>query len=104
MTQRDGVHRPWGPELERALLGDGPAVRRPRVAARALRVLAEVGLIEVGEDGVRAAPDPARRDLAESALYRACRDRLTEARAHLSRAATLDLLARAEVPERALAG
>jgi hypothetical protein len=101
---RDGVHRAWGLELDRVLLGDGPAVRQPRAAARALRVLAEVGLVEVGEDGVRAAPDPARRDLAASALYRACRDRLTEVRAHLSRSATLDLLARAEVPERALAG
>ena len=41
--------RPWGPELERVLLGDGPTSRPPRVAARALRVLAEVGLVEVGE-------------------------------------------------------
>ncbi len=30
---------PWGAELESALLGDGPAMRPPRVAARALRVL-----------------------------------------------------------------
>ncbi len=67
-------------------------------------MLAEVGLVEVGEDGVRAAPDPARRDLTESALYRACRERLTEARAHLARAQTLDLLARHEVPEGALTG
>ena len=101
---RDGGLRPWGPDLERVVLGDGPAVRLPRVAARALRVLAEVGLLEVGEDGVRAASDPARRDLTDSALYRACRDRLTEARAHLSRSQTLDLLARPEVPEGALAG
>jgi hypothetical protein len=101
---RDGAFRPWGPGLERILLGDGPAVRPPRVAARALRVLADVGLVEVGEDGVRAAADPARRDLADSPRYRACRERLTEARAHLARAATLDLLARAEVPQGALAG
>ncbi|MGE0026555.1 MAG: single-stranded-DNA-specific exonuclease RecJ [Thermoleophilia bacterium] len=101
---RDGVHRPWGPDLEGILLGDGPAIRRPRAAARALRVLAEVGLVEVGPDGVRAAADPARRDLTDSALYRACRERLTEARAHLSRSQTLDLLARTEVPEGALAG
>ncbi len=101
---RDGVHRPWSPDLERVLLGDGPAIRRPRVAARALRVLAEVGLVEIGPDGVRAAADPARRQLTESALYRACRERLTESRAHLSRAQTLDLLARPEVPERVLAG
>jgi single-stranded-DNA-specific exonuclease len=101
---RDGVHRPWGPELERALLGDGPAIRHPRVAARALRVLAEVGLVEVDAAGVSAAADPARRDLAGSALYRACRERLTDARAHLARARTLDLVARPEVPQGALAG
>jgi len=101
---RDGAHRPWGPELERVLLGDGPAIRPPRVAARALRVLAEVGLAEVGPEGVRAAADPGRRDLTDSALYRACRERLTDARAHLARSRTLDLLGRAEVREGALAG
>jgi hypothetical protein len=67
-------------------------------------VLADVGLVEAGPDGVRAAADPARRDLTESALYRACRDRLTGARAHLSRSRTLDLVARPEIPEGALAG
>ena len=87
-----------GPTSRRVLLGDGPTARPPRVAARALRVLAEVGLVEVGEDGVRAAPDPARRDLDESALYRACRERLDEARALLARAQTLDLLARPSSP------
>lgn len=101
---RDGGHRPWGPELERVLLGDGAAIRGPRAAARALRVLAEVGLVDVDPDGVRAAADPARRDLTDSALYRACRERLTEARAHLARSRTLDLVARAEVPEGVLAG
>ncbi|HTI35538.1 MAG TPA: single-stranded-DNA-specific exonuclease RecJ [Miltoncostaea sp.] len=101
---RDGAHRAWGPELERVLLGEGPAVRPPRVAARALRVLADVGLVEAGPDGVRAAPDPGRRDLADSDIYRACRDRLTEARAHLARSRTLDLFARPDVPLGALAG
>jgi hypothetical protein len=67
-------------------------------------VLAEVGLVEAGPDGVRAAPDPGRRDLADSDLYRACRDRLTEARAHLARSRTLDLFARPDVPLGALAG
>jgi hypothetical protein len=101
---RDGVHRAWGPDLEAVLLGDGPAVRRPRLAARALRVLADVGLVEIGPDGVRAAADPARRDLTDSALYRACRERLTEARAHLGRSQTLDMFARPEIPEGVLAG
>lgn len=100
----DGTHRPWGPQLERALLGDGPAVRPPRVAARALRVLAEVGLVAVGEDGVRAAADPVRRDLADSGLYRACLRRLEAVRGHLALAATIDVLARSEEPAPSLAG
>ena len=101
---RDGARWGWGPELEGVLLGDGPASRPPRVAARALRVLAEIGLVEVGEGGVRAVPDPARRELDESPLYRACQARLAEARAHLALASTLDVLARAEIAEGALAG
>ena len=43
--------------------------------------------------GVRAAADPARRELDDSPLYRACRARLEEARAFLALAPTLDLLA-----------
>ena len=40
------------------------ASRSPRVAARALAVLGELGLVEVGDAGVRAArPSPPRRDL-----------------------------------------
>ena len=84
---------PWGRGLEEALLGDGPAMRPPRVAARALAVLRELGLAEVGEEGVRAAADPGRRELDDSPLYRACRARLEEARAFLALAPTLDLLA-----------
>jgi single-stranded-DNA-specific exonuclease len=84
---------PWGPALERALLGDATAMRLPRLAARALAVLRELGLVAVGDDGVRAAADPPRRDLDDSPLYRACRARLEEARAFLALAPTLDLLA-----------
>ena len=84
---------PWGGGLEEALLGDGPAMRPPRVAARALAVLRELGLVEVGEEGVRAAADPGRRELDDSPLYRVCRARLEEARAFLALAPTLDLLA-----------
>ena len=83
----------WGPALETALLGDGPIMRPPRVAARALAVLREVGLVEIDDAGVSAAADPERRDLDASPLYRACRTRLEEARAFLALAPTLDLLA-----------
>ncbi|WP_217920952.1 single-stranded-DNA-specific exonuclease RecJ [Miltoncostaea oceani] len=88
---RDGALRPWGPDLERVLLGDLPAMRPPRVAARALAVLREIGLVEVGEEGVRAAVAPERRDLDDSPRYRAARARLDEARAYLALAPTLDL-------------
>jgi single-stranded-DNA-specific exonuclease len=95
---------PWGPGLERALLGDGAASRPPRVAARALGVLREVGLVEVSDDGVRASIDPQRRDLDDSPLYRACRARLEEARAFLALAPTLDLLAQPRPGDRVPVG
>ena len=93
---RDGALRPWGPDLEAVLLGSGTASRPPRVAARALAVLRELGLVESGPEGVRAVPDPVRRDLADSALYRACQARLDDTRRHLALARTLDLGAGAE--------
>ena len=90
---RDGALRPWGPELSAEILGDPALPRRPRVAARALAVLAELGLVSLDASGVRAAPDPARRELEESAVYRAARERLARQEEFLSRAMTLDLLA-----------
>jgi single-stranded-DNA-specific exonuclease len=90
---RGGGPLPWGTGLEAALLGDGPAMRPPPVAARALAVLRELGLVEIDDDGVRAAVDPERRELEASPLYRACRARLEEARAYLALAPSLDLLA-----------
>ncbi|MGD9694544.1 MAG: single-stranded-DNA-specific exonuclease RecJ [Thermoleophilia bacterium] len=94
---RGGSHRAWGPPLDAVALGEGP--RRPvAVAAAALAVLAELGLVEVGEDGVRAAVDPPRRELDESSLYRAARARLEEARAFLALAESLDLTAMAPEP------
>ena len=92
---RDGAPRAWGSDLERVLLGDGPASRPPAVAARALAVLVELGLVEAGPEGVRAAPDPERRELEASALYRSCRERLEDARRFLALAPTLELFAMA---------
>lgn len=101
---RDGVRRPWGDDLERALLGDGAASRPPRAVARALAALAEVGLAEVGEDGVRVVPEAGRRDLGDAPRVAAAQARLAEARAYLALAPTLDPLAVAPPPEaRALA-
>ncbi|MBJ7455562.1 MAG: single-stranded-DNA-specific exonuclease RecJ [Thermoleophilia bacterium] len=101
---RDGVLRPWGTELEAILLGDGPASRPPRVAARALTVLAELGLVTVGGEGVRAVPDPARRELEASATYRACAARLEEARRHLALGPGTGLYAAAEPRAEILVG
>ncbi len=101
---REAGDLPWGPALERALLGDGPAMRPPRVAARALVVLHELGLVELGDDGVRPAVDPQRRELDDSPLYRACRARLEEARAFLALAPTLDLLAQPQPGDRVPVG
>jgi hypothetical protein len=95
---RDGAPRPWGAELEAILLGEGPAARPPQVAAGALAVLGELGLVEVGADGVRALADPERRELEASARYRAWRARLDEARRYLALAHTLDVLAPAAAP------
>jgi single-stranded-DNA-specific exonuclease len=95
---RDGALRPWGPALEEVLLGDGPTSRPPQVAARAVAVLDELGLVEVGDHGVCAALDPERRELEASPLYRACRARLEEARAFLALAPTLDIVASPAYP------
>jgi single-stranded-DNA-specific exonuclease len=45
----------------------------------------------VGEEGVRAVPDPDRRELDASPRYRSCRARLDAALAYLDLAPTLDL-------------
>jgi single-stranded-DNA-specific exonuclease len=90
---RDRGVLPWGPELEGILLGGEAVMRPPRVAARALGVLAELGFVTLSDDGVAAAEAPARRELSESARYRACQERLAEARTFLGRARTLDLTA-----------
>jgi single-stranded-DNA-specific exonuclease len=101
---RDGGPRAHGPELEAVLLGEGPVSRHPRVAARALAVLAELGLVEVGAHGVRAAADPQRRELEASDRYRDARRRLDEARAFLTLAPTLDLFESVEPPLAAATG
>jgi hypothetical protein len=94
---RDGEARAWGPDLAARLLGDPALPRQPRVAARALAVLGELGLVEMDARGVRAAAGPERRELDASALYRAARERLALEEEFLGRAPTLDLLARITV-------
>ena len=90
---RDGVPRAWGRELADVVLGDPALPRFPRVAARALAVLAEIGLVGIDDAGVRAAPSPERRELDSSAVYRAARARFAREEEFLGRAMTLDLQA-----------
>ena len=94
---RDGEPRPWGPELAGRLLGDPALPRQPRVAARALAVLGELGLVEIDAAGVRAVAGAERRELDASPLYRAARERLAQEEEFLGRALTLDLTARVTV-------
>ena len=88
---RDGGEHTWEGGLEPIVLGDGPASRSPRVAARALTVLLELGLVEASGAGVRAVAVPARRELEESPTYRAARAELDRARAYLALAPSIDL-------------
>lgn len=87
----DGAARPWGPALETLLLGDGPAIRPPRAVARALAVLRDLDLLEVGADGVVARLPAPRRELGESLRHRSAQARLEACREFLGRAMTLDL-------------
>jgi single-stranded-DNA-specific exonuclease len=77
----DGVPRAFGPELDRLLLGAEGPIRPPRIVARAMRVLWEVGLLEIVGASVRARTDVGRRDLGESPTARMCAERLEAARA-----------------------
>jgi single-stranded-DNA-specific exonuclease len=75
-----------GEQLRTALRGGGAHRRSPELAARCVRVLAELGLVQERPDrGVRTlgvvSSDPI--DLESSDAYRACRARLEEARRYL---------------------
>lgn len=83
----------WDAGLEAALLGDGPTAREPRAVGRALRVLAELGLVAHADGGLDVAQDPPRREIGESQTYARAQERLAVALATLDRAATLDLSA-----------
>jgi hypothetical protein len=101
---RDGAARGWGEELAGAILGDPVLPRFPRVAARALGVLGDLGLVRIDDAGVQALADPERRELDASSTYRRARVRYEEQEAFLARALTLDLTARIPLTEAAVAG
>jgi single-stranded-DNA-specific exonuclease len=91
---RDGAPRRWDDGgLEAALLGEGTLARLGTLAD-AVAALAELGLVEAGPEGLRAAAAaPPRRDLGDAPRAAACAARLEAARAYLALAPTLDLLA-----------
>jgi hypothetical protein len=75
----DGSERRFGPALDRVLLDTGGPIHPPRIVARALRALHEIGLIEVTDDAVRVRPGVGRRELGESPTGRMCAGRLDAA-------------------------
>jgi single-stranded-DNA-specific exonuclease len=77
-----------GPELRRALAGDGPHPLAPEHAARSFRVLKELGLLsgEPGQgDGVVGVVSSEGTDLERSAAFRAYSDDFAEAQRFLER-------------------
>lgn len=77
-----------GPELRRALAGDGPHPLAPEHAARSFRVLQELGLL-AGEpergDGVVGVVSSEGTDLERSAAFRAYSEEFAEAQRFLER-------------------
>lgn len=81
-----GAGGPLDAAMERALLwvADDLPLRPAHAVARALRALAEVGLVEITATHVRPAPGAARADLAEAPTHARAVARLDAARAHLA--------------------
>jgi len=76
-----------GAPLEQVLRGPAAAERTAVHAGRLLRVLVELGLVELGAAGTEwSLPPSEHTELERSTAYRAYGDRLQEARAWLSRA------------------
>ena len=90
----DGGLVPWTPELWARLRGAG-AEGPPRAQARALAALAEIGLLELDDGGLRAIPPEGARDLAEAPRYRAGQERLAASLRFLELAPTLGFDVRA---------
>jgi single-stranded-DNA-specific exonuclease len=88
---KDGAPRPWGPDLDRLLLGEGSVMRPASAAARAIAVLQEIGMVSADAQALRVDPDAPRRDLATSERFQAVTAHVDDARAFLDRAMTLHL-------------
>jgi single-stranded-DNA-specific exonuclease len=75
--------RAGGP-CEAVLAGEGPQPRSPALAGRLVRVLSELALVDGRPLDLRVVPAPRRRQLEESAAYRAYDARLQEGLAWLT--------------------
>ena len=81
-TLADGVHRPWGPDLDRELLGASNPMRPPGAVADAVCALSQIGVVQVDADGIRGLPATGAL-LADAPRAQACRDRLQQIHAFL---------------------
>jgi single-stranded-DNA-specific exonuclease len=77
-----------GEQLENVLRGAGPHPRTPLHAARLVRVLSEVGLVELADGPTLRLLDAHRTELERSPTYMEGLERYAMARAYLERAAT----------------
>jgi hypothetical protein len=84
-----GEVRPWGSALDAALLGSVDPLRSPTAVARAVRALAESGLLTIDDVGLSAVAGADRRDLDATPTGREAATRLAGIHAFLDRADTL---------------
>jgi len=80
---------PWGPQLDRVLLGQADPMRSPLAAARALAALSEIGRIAIAPSGVRRMSSGEGHSLDSAPTARVSRERLETVRAYVARAGTL---------------
>lgn len=84
----DGVHRAWGADLDRELLGASGLMRPPAAVADAVVALSQIGVLQMDATGIRGLPATGT-SLDEAPRARACRERLTEVLAFLDCAGSL---------------
>lgn len=80
---------PWGEEFDRIVFGAGDPMRSPVAAGHALAALAEIGVVEITDAGVRTAAPVPGRSLDDAPRAVSCRERLEEIRAFVGRSSTL---------------
>lgn len=94
---RDAGGLPWGPELERLLVGEG-VLPHPDAVADALVALSEIGLLELTADGVRVVASTPSSPLEDAPRAVRCAAMRHQTRGFLALAPTLDLTAADPAP------